>query len=75
MSTKTPWFAGILAGSCVLMLAACSSPSTVTTRDGQTTYTADAPDTDTDSEFITYDKNGREVKVNKSEVKQIEEVD
>jgi len=63
----------ILASSGIL--AACSSPSTVTTRDGQTDYTADAPKTDTDDGFVTYDKNGSEVKVNKSEVKRIEEVE
>lgn len=57
------------------MLAACSTPSTVTTRDGQTDYTADAPDTDTDDGFVTYEKGDSEVKVNKSEVKKIEEVD
>lgn len=73
MSMHTPGLAGILAGCCIL--AACSSPSTVTTRDGQTTYTTDAPETDKDSDFITYEKGDREVKVNKSEVRQIEEVD
>jgi major membrane immunogen (membrane-anchored lipoprotein) len=62
-----------LGGCCVL--AACSSPSQVTTRDGQTTYTADAPDTDEDSDFVTYEKNGSEVKVNKSEIREIREVD
>ena len=57
------------------ILAACSSPSTITTRDGQTDYTADAPETDTDDGFIRYEKNGSEVKVNKSDVERIEEVD
>ncbi|MGB3836578.1 YgdI/YgdR family lipoprotein [Castellaniella sp.] len=58
-----------------LTLAACSTPTTVTTRDGQTTYTADKPDVDQDKDFITYEKDGHEVQVNKSDVKQIEEVD
>ncbi len=73
MSMTKPALAGMLATCC--MLAACSSPSTVTTRDGQTTYTEDAPESDPDSDFITYEKNDREVRVNKSEVRQIEEVD
>ncbi|MCZ4329177.1 YgdI/YgdR family lipoprotein [Castellaniella denitrificans] len=63
----------IFAGSGVL--AACSTPSTVTTRDGRTDYTADAPVTDTDDGFVTYEKGGRDVKVNKSEVERIEEVE
>lgn len=57
------------------LVAACSSPHTVTTRDGQTSYTSDAPAVDKDSDFVTYEKNGREVKVNKSEVQRIEELD
>jgi len=66
-------FLAILASGSIL--AACSSPSTVTTQDGRTDYTADAPNTDTDDSFVTYEKGGREVKVNKSDVKRIEEVD
>lgn len=73
MSKTILAFLAILASGSIL--TACSSPSTVTTRDGQTDYTADAPDTDTDDGFVIYEKGGREVKVNKSEVKQIEEVD
>jgi len=73
MLKQIPACLAIVAGG--LVLAACSSPSTVTTRDGQTTYTSDAPNTDPDEDFITYDKGGREVKVNKSDVKQIEELD
>ena len=56
------------------ILAACSSPSTVTTREGRVDYTADAPDTDRDDGFVTYQKNGQEVKVNKHDVQRIEEV-
>lgn len=66
-------FLAILASGSIL--AACSTPSTVTTRDGQVDYTADAPATDTDDGFVTYQKGGRDVKVNKSEIKRIEEVD
>ncbi len=73
MSKTILAFLAILASGSIL--AACSTPSTVTTRDGRTDYTADAPETDTDDGFVTYEKGGREVKVNKSEVKQIEEVE
>ncbi|CAM5213138.1 Lipoprotein YgdI/YgdR-like SH3-like domain-containing protein OS=Castellaniella defragrans OX=75697 GN=HNR28_000991 PE=4 SV=1 [Castellaniella defragrans] len=71
-NTKLPGILGVFA---VCMLAACSTPSEVTTTDGQTTYTSDAPNTDRDDGFVTYQKNGHEVKVNKSDVKKIEPVD
>ncbi|WP_323029660.1 YgdI/YgdR family lipoprotein [Castellaniella defragrans] len=73
MSKTLLAFLAILASGSIL--AACSSPSTVTTRDGRTDYSADAPNTDTDDGFVTYKKGGREVKINKSEVRRIEEVD
>lgn len=73
MSRTLLAFLAILASGSIL--AACSSPSTVTTRDGRTDYSADAPNTDTDDGFVTYEKGGREVKINKSEVRRIEEVD
>ncbi|HUH40507.1 MAG TPA: YgdI/YgdR family lipoprotein [Castellaniella sp.] len=73
MTTKIPALALALASGC--LLAACSTPSTISTRDGRTDYTADAPNTDPDSDFVTYKKGGREVKVNKSDVTKIEEVD
>ncbi|WP_322997975.1 YgdI/YgdR family lipoprotein [Castellaniella sp.] len=72
MSKKIPGLLAVLAGSFVM--AACSTPSTVTTNDGKTDYTADAPQTDTDDGFVRYEKDGHEVKVNKSDVKRIEEV-
>lgn len=72
VNTKLAGFAGILL-ACTL--AACSTPSEVTTNDGQTTYTPDTPKTDTGDGFVTYEKNGREVKVNKSDVKKIEPVE
>lgn len=59
---------------CTCTLAACSTPSVVTTSDGETIYTADAPDTDSNRDFVTYKKGGRQVKINKSEVRKIEEV-
>ncbi len=66
---------GLMSLVAVGSLAACSTPSQVTTTDGQTTYTADAPDTESDVDFITYKKDGHKVKVNKLQVKKIEEVD
>lgn len=73
MFWKKMIFVSALAGCGAL--AACSTPSQITTRDGKTTYTSDAPNTDTDSGFITYDKHGEEVKVNKNDVKEIKPVD
>lgn len=54
-------------------LVACSTPTEVTTRDGRTITTPDKPDMDDDG-FVTYEKGGREVKVNRDEVESIEEV-
>ncbi|HEY9280262.1 MAG TPA: YgdI/YgdR family lipoprotein [Eoetvoesiella sp.] len=55
-------------------IAACSTPTEVTTRDGQKTMTADKPEINNEDDFITYEKDGKEVKVNSSEVRSIEEV-
>lgn len=55
-------------------LAACSTPTEVTTRDGQKTMTADKPEVNGKDGFITYEKDGKEVKVNSSDVQSIEEV-
>ncbi|HLU19929.1 MAG TPA: YgdI/YgdR family lipoprotein [Pusillimonas sp.] len=57
------------------MLAACSSPHEMTTRDGQTIVTSDRPDVDDDKDFITYERDGNETRINKSEVRDIREVD
>lgn len=69
-------YAGQFAAATLVLaaIAGCSSPSQVTTRDGQTVTTADRPDVDKDKDFITYEKDGKEVQVNKSDVKSIEEV-
>lgn len=58
----------------LVALAACSSPSEVTTRDGQTVTTADKPKIDEEKGFVTYEKDGREVQVNKSDVESIREI-
>jgi len=55
-------------------LAACSTPTQVTTRDGQTTVAPDKPEIDDDG-FVTYKKDGQTVRTNKSEIKEIREVD
>jgi len=57
------------------MLAACSSPHEMTTRDGQTIVTSDRPEVDDDNDFITYERDGTETRINKSEVREIREVD
>jgi len=56
------------------VLAACSSPSQIHTSDGCAIPTADRPDVDEDKDFITYEKDGREVQMNKSDVHAIEEI-
>ncbi|MDX3895878.1 YgdI/YgdR family lipoprotein [Pusillimonas sp.] len=65
----------LLAASVVGLLAACSSPHEMTTRDGQTIVTSDRPDVDEDKDFITYERDGRETRINKSDVRDIQEVD
>lgn len=55
-------------------LAGCSSPSVITTTDGEKIMTADKPDTDNDDGFVEYEQNGQEKRVNRSEVRSIEEV-
>jgi len=55
-------------------LAACSTPSQITTQDGRTIPTADRPEVDEDKDFITYEKDGREVQMNKSDVHSVEEI-
>ncbi|MFT0548042.1 YgdI/YgdR family lipoprotein [Allopusillimonas ginsengisoli] len=72
MIVKKLVFACVLT-SCGLM-AACSTPTEITTKDGHTTMAADKPEVDEDSDFIKYDKNGQEVQMNKSEVRDMKEV-
>lgn len=62
----------ILAICAMFTLTACSTPSKVTTADGQTVYTPDSPKTNTGDGFVTYQENGHQVKVNKSDIKKIE---
>jgi len=57
------------------LLAACSSPHEMTTRDGQTIVTSDRPDVDDDKDFVTYERDGNQTRINKSEVREIREVD
>lgn len=56
------------------VLAGCSTPTQITTKDGQTTMTADEPEINEDQGFVTYEKDGKEVRRNTSEVEKIEEV-
>lgn len=73
MKTKTLLIAASV--SAFGLLAACSSPHEMTTRDGQTIVTGDRPDVDDDKDFITYERDGNETQINKSEVRDIREVD
>lgn len=55
-------------------MAGCSSPSQINTRDGYSIPTADRPEVDEDKDFITYEKDGREVQINKSDVHSVEQI-
>lgn len=55
-------------------IAACSSPSQIHTRDGRAIPTADKPEVDKDSGFVKYERDGREVQINQSDVQAIEEI-
>lgn len=70
MNTKSLLLAASMAG----LLAACSSPHEMTTRDGQTIVTNDSPDVEEDKDFITYERDGSQTRINKSEVRDIREV-
>ncbi len=56
-------------------VAACSSPYEVTTRDGESIVTSDKPEVDSDDDFVEYEKDGNTVRMNKSEVREIKQVD
>jgi hypothetical protein len=72
MNMKTALLGLGLAG--LATLAGCSSPSVITTTDGEKIMTADQPETDSDDGFVEYEQNGQEKRVNRSEVRSIEEV-
>ena len=55
-------------------LVACSSPTEVTTRDGRVITTPDAPEVEDDG-FVTYEKDGREVRMHRDDVHSMEEID
>lgn len=54
-------------------LMACSSPTEVTTRDGRVITTPDTPKVDDDG-FVTYEKNGNEVRMHRDDVHTMEEI-
>ncbi|CAM3453364.1 YgdI/YgdR family lipoprotein [Bordetella sputigena] len=56
------------------ILAGCSSPSVVNTRDGSQIVTPDKPDYDKKSGMYQYEQNGKDVQINKDDVKSIEQV-
>ena len=70
----THWSAAVILGLSA-SLAACSSPSVMTHKDGSQETTPDEPEYDEDSGFYQYERNGSEVKVNKDEVERIEQVE
>ncbi|CAP43087.1 YgdI/YgdR family lipoprotein [Bordetella petrii] len=72
MKLKTMTLALIVTG--VGVLAGCSSPSTVQTRDGSQLVTPDEPKYNDDTGFYEYEKDGHKVQINKDDVKSIEEV-
>ncbi len=60
--------------SLVVVAAGCSTPTEITTRDGQTVVAPDEPDLNNKDDFIRYDKDGKEVRLHKDEVRKMEEV-
>lgn len=54
-------------------LVACSSPTEVTTRDGRVITTPDTPEVEDDG-FVTYEKNGNEVRMHRDDVHTMEEI-
>lgn len=54
-------------------LVACSTPTEMTTRDGQVITTPDTPDVNDDG-FVTYERDGAEVRMNQDDVHSIEEI-
>lgn len=55
-------------------LVGCSNPTQITTRDGQSIVIPDEPEAKKNDDFITYSKDGKEVRMHKDEVSKIEEV-
>ncbi|MDS1139109.1 YgdI/YgdR family lipoprotein [Pusillimonas sp. SM2304] len=72
MTFKKLLFVFAIAGTGAV--AGCSTPTEITTTDGQTTMTADKPEINEDKGFVTYEKDGKEVQTNTSEVREIKEV-
>ncbi|AOB31894.1 hypothetical protein AKI39_16045 [Bordetella sp. H567] len=58
----------------IAALAGCSSPSVVTTRDGSQIVTPDTPKYDKKSGMYQYEDNGRDMQINKDDVKSIQQV-
>ncbi|WP_459618126.1 YgdI/YgdR family lipoprotein [Bordetella sp. 2513F-2] len=73
MSLKTVTLAAVIAATGAL--AGCSSPSVVSGRDGSQTLTSDRPEYNEDTGFYEYEKDGRTVRVNKDDVRSIEDIE
>jgi hypothetical protein len=72
MKIKMLMLASAVTGFAVL--AGCSSPSVIETRDGNQIMTADEPESNDSTGFVEAEKDGKKVQVNKDDVKSIEEV-
>ncbi|ARP86151.1 YgdI/YgdR family lipoprotein [Bordetella genomosp. 9] len=70
MTKKSMVLALVAAG----VLAGCSSPSVVQTKDGSQIVTPDKPEYDKKSGMYQYENNGKDVQINKDEVRSIQEV-
>ncbi len=55
-------------------LAACSSPSVITTKDGEQIMTTERPEISEDDGFVRYEKDGKDNQLNSSEVRSIQDV-
>ncbi|WP_144634827.1 YgdI/YgdR family lipoprotein [Bordetella genomosp. 13] len=73
MSPKTLMM--VIAVSSMAVLAGCSTPTIIHKNDGTQITTADRPKYNDDSGFYEYNQGGRVIRVNKDDVKSIEDVD
>jgi hypothetical protein len=58
----------------IAVLAGCSSPSVVQTKDGSQIVTPDKPEYDKKSGMYQYEDNGKQTQINKDDVHSIQQV-
>lgn len=74
MSPKTLTLV-VAMSSTLAILAGCASPTVVHKRDGTQIITPDRPTYNEDTGFYEYKDNGRVIRINKDDVKSIEDIE